>query len=584
MVLDVSLNSKNDASTKESNSSMPGDAGPPKSDSFVKSKSERDPDTKLTFVEKVLEQIWRLKLPFIGHLALQRQIRILFLFLLGSLLFVAFLGTLNRQEDMTSVQSQLLSDVLIHTQRIGKVVPNAIRGDSDAFRKLKESYLELNVDLNLLTPGRNYQGNGVESARAGDLAARTDGEHILSATENAAGTILKLKSELTAFAETVKKLTTSSPGLLKLSEEIAAKKLQLGGSPREVAAANRLTTLVLQLQSGVNEFFTDKGMSSNTIVLLKSETATFSALIDGLLNGSGTLQLAPTKKAEIRKKLNDLKTTFNEYQRSVSMLESHLQSYIAAKQAGQSLLRDNEELRSHLLSVQTNYRNQLDSLSVSNNFSDYFMLTGFAIALLAVSSMALVFLQDSHAFEKEAKLLRVQSEMQKSLAKKRESEAKQVNDQNQAAILRLMNELQEVADGDLTIRATVSEDITGAIADSLNYTVEELRGLIGRITSVAEQVISASNQAEEVSSKLLETFQQQSREINETGNEIITMAGQITRQENVSAEGTVQRIKQILSLTEQSQEGAQHTAQSIHELSALAQELKSAVSRFRVTV
>jgi twitching motility protein PilJ len=61
----------------------------------------------------------------------------------------------------------------------------------------------------------------------------------------------------------------------------------------------------------------------------------------------------------------------------------------------------------------------------------------------------------------------------------KEEEAKATNDQNQAAILRLMNELQEVADGDLTVHATVSEDITGAIADSVNYTVEELRGLVG---------------------------------------------------------------------------------------------------------
>jgi twitching motility protein PilJ len=57
---------------------------------------------------------------------------------------------------------------------------------------------------------------------------------------------------------------------------------------------------------------------------------------------------------------------------------------------------------------------------------------------------------------------------------------KPTNDANQAAILRLMNELQTVAEGDLTQQATVTEDITGAIADSVNYTVEELRNLVAR--------------------------------------------------------------------------------------------------------
>ena len=60
------------------------------------------------------------------------------------------------------------------------------------------------------------------------------------------------------------------------------------------------------------------------------------------------------------------------------------------------------------------------------------------------------------------------------------AKAKRVNDANQAAILRLMNELQSVAEGDLT-QATVTEDITGAIADSVNYTVEELRQLVGSV-------------------------------------------------------------------------------------------------------
>ena len=63
----------------------------------------------------------------------------------------------------------------------------------------------------------------------------------------------------------------------------------------------------------------------------------------------------------------------------------------------------------------------------------------------------------------------------------REQEAKRVNDANQAAILRLMNELQTVAEGDLTQQATVTEDITGAIADSVNYTVEELRTLVSQV-------------------------------------------------------------------------------------------------------
>jgi twitching motility protein PilJ len=73
------------------------------------------------------------------------------------------------------------------------------------------------------------------------------------------------------------------------------------------------------------------------------------------------------------------------------------------------------------------------------------------------------------------------AEAQRHEAERQEQEAKRVNDANQAAILRLMNELQTVAEGDLTQQATVTEDITGAIADSVNYTVEELRSLVAQV-------------------------------------------------------------------------------------------------------
>ena len=87
----------------------------------------------------------------------------------------------------------------------------------------------------------------------------------------------------------------------------------------------------------------------------------------------------------------------------------------------------------------------------------------------------------------------------------------ETNEVNQAAILRLMNELQEVADGNLTVQATVSEDITGAIADSVNYTVEELRGLVGRINNTAEQVNTASTQARDIATRLLTASEAQSQ-------------------------------------------------------------------------
>src|SRR5690606_2417175 len=85
--------------------------------------------------------------------------------------------------------------------------------------------------------------------------------------------------------------------------------------------------------------------------------------------------------------------------------------------------------------------------------------------------------------------------------------------QTQQAILRLMNEMGDLADGDLTIRATVSEDITGAIADSVNYTIEELSVLVRRINDAATRVTAATQSAQQTSNELLAATEKQAQEI-----------------------------------------------------------------------
>ena len=89
-----------------------------------------------------------------------------------------------------------------------------------------------------------------------------------------------------------------------------------------------------------------------------------------------------------------------------------------------------------------------------------------------------------------------------------------------------MNELQSVAEGDLTQETTVTEDITGAIADSVNYTVEELRQLVG---SVQTQRPRGPNdcQVDSTSTELLAASTEQLREIRETGRSVLDMATRI---------------------------------------------------------
>ncbi|HJW56674.1 MAG TPA: methyl-accepting chemotaxis protein [Burkholderiaceae bacterium] len=536
-----------------------------------------------TLIGDVLERSGDIHLPLIGKFPLQQQVRILLAMLGGALLLGGFFVWLNADfSNLTSTQTQIAGDALMHSQRIGKAAPNAIQGNPEAFKQLEESRQEFNRDLAVLSKGGNYQGRTIDTPNGQMAALLQDVQKVWIDSDKAAQTILKLKKELTGFGTTLQQLSTISPTLLELTEQISTLKVQSGASPREISAAGQLVMLTQRLGRSANEFLTSEGVNPETAFLLGKDTNTFRDITEGFLNGSDVLRLSPTKDQDTREKLIELQTAFGEYQQSVATILGNLQNFIGAKHSEQLIFTDNEMLKQRLSTLQKNYRAEQDSL----NWAFWAMLASAAFALVSAIGIALVLLQDSRNRTKESELRRQEAEAQRLQAIRQEEETKAANNQNQAAILRLMNELQEVADGDLTIQATVSEDITGAIADSVNYTVEELRGLVGRVTNTAEQVTFASNQAQNISSELLIASQKQSYEIQATGQAVLEMAMQITdvsksanesadvaRQSVVAADEGAKAVENAIKGMDEIREQIQETSKRIKRLGESSQEI-----------
>ncbi|WP_151445450.1 methyl-accepting chemotaxis protein [Lacisediminimonas profundi] len=520
-------------------------------------------------------QAGEVRLPIIGELPVQKQIRVLLMALGGSLVLGAvFVWVSANKSTLTSSQTQVAGDALMHSQRIGKATPNAIQGNVEAFRQLDDSRKELNADLDALQKGGTAQGRDIDPLSSDALAILNESRKLWTNSDKAAATILKMRGELTGFGATLKKLNEISPSLLELSEQIVALKAQTGASAREISAAGQLVMLTQRLGRSANEFLTSEGVNPETAFLLGKDTNTFRDITEGFLNGSEALRLAATKDQETRDKLTELQNVFAEYQKSVASILGNLQNFIAAKQAEQLIFTENEALKDRLAKLQRNLREEEDSFS----WAFYAMMLAALVALLSAAGVAVAMLQDSRVRASEADLQREEADRQRLVALEHEEEAKRTNDQNQAAILRLMNELQEVADGDLTIQATVSEDITGAIADSVNYTVEELRGLVGRVTRVAEQVTSASDQAQSISTGLLDASQKQSREIQETGQAVLTMAAQITdvsRSANESAEVA----RHSVNAAEQGALAVENAIKGMNEIREQIQETSKRIKR-----
>ena len=528
-----------------------------------------------TFIGDALEKGGDIRLPLIGKLPLQRQIRILVITMVISLLLSAVFVWLNaKQSTLISTQAQISGDVLMHSQRIGKAAPNAIYGKPAAFNQLEESRKAINANLDTLQKGGTYLGRDIATPSAALIPVLDATRKTWANTNTASDTIIKSKSILSGFRENLESMNLLSNPLVSLTDEISTQKVQSGASPSAIFASGQLIMLTQRLGRSASEYMTPEGINPEKAFLLSKDANTFRDLVEGFINGSDMLKLTATKEPTIREKLLELQKVFNDYNKNVSDILDKLPQFAAAKEAEQLIFNQNEDLKEKISKLEKTYTSQQDS----TNISFWLLLVSAAIALLAATGIALVLLQDGRNRAKEANQRRQEADAQMLLAQKQEEQANAVNEQNQAAILRLMNELQEVADGDLTVQATVSEDITGAIADSVNYTVEELRGLVGRVTNTAVQVTNASSQAQNISDDLLEASHQQAQEIVDAGKAITTMANDITEVSR-SANESAEVARQSVTAAEQGSQAVQNTIKGMNEIREQIQETSKRIKR-----
>jgi len=152
------------------------------------------------------------------------------------------------------------------------------------------------------------------------------------------------------------------------------------------------------------------------------------------------------------------------------------------------------------------------------------------------------------------------------------------NRHNQDAILQLLDEMGDLADGDLTVTATVTEDITGAIADSVNYTIDALRDLVENINSTTVHVSSAAQETQATAIHLTDASEHQTQQITEVSTAISEMAGSIEQvSQNASQSSDV--AKQSVQLATQGTEAVRKSITGMDTIREHIQETSKRIKR-----
>jgi twitching motility protein PilJ len=151
------------------------------------------------------------------------------------------------------------------------------------------------------------------------------------------------------------------------------------------------------------------------------------------------------------------------------------------------------------------------------------------------------------------------------------------NERNQQAILRLLDEISGLSQGNLTVTATVTEDMTGAIADSVNVAIESLRTLVGTINHSSVQLDDAARQTQALAQHLAKASTAQSRQIGSATESIGTMAGSI---EEVS--GNAERAADVARYSvEVAGKGGGAVRRSIEGMDSLRETIQDTAKRIK---
>lgn len=475
----------------------------------------------------------------------------------GLVVLLLVIATLVSQDIRSSAHGtaylSAAGEMRMLSQRLAKASSLALQGNPTAFAQLKESRETFSRLLQQLTAGGQIGDISVPASPASvqsELSALA--EHWAKIEKDTA-TLIAQEKNLVGLGKNVASIDGRNPELLELTEQVATLKLQGGAAARDIAAANQLVMLTQRIAKNASAMLGGDTINPEVAFLLGKDTNAFKEILDGLLEN-------PSTPADTKEKLNQLAAVFKDYRDAISGILGNMQPLVLAKQAGARIFRDSDKLLVEADALTAAYQREYGSRGLF--IASITLLTALAVAALVW--LGKIYLDDTRRRAEESERQRLASET--------------TNRQNQEAILRLMNELGDLADGDLTVTATVSEDITGAIADSINYTIEELRVLVGRINDAANRVTQATEIARQTSAELLEAAEKQASEIGAAGSSALDMA-QSMNAVSGHASQSAQVARASLEAAEKGAAAVQDSIRGMNEIREQIQETSKRIKR-----
>jgi twitching motility protein PilJ len=472
--------------------------------------------------------------------------------ILGSLIFLIltiFLGYRlwkNSQDDLTNVQNirefkAASANALFFSTKV-------VTGDSSAIDPLVVTFKSLDERLGEMQNVDDYTKDRLNeefSQINGLWRNLKQNADVTSEIEFSVNLVNALRSHLDRAA---------SEADLLFSESI--EELTLAKAPEyQVNRIKRLEQLIRAMVNDIDRFKTEIKPDRSQVEKLQADVRSYEEDYNILMFGLNEGNLRPVTNPNVRTRLEQVNSLVEAISSSSSDSKPFypsIEKILLAREAGQGIQTSFGSLQSILSEMEEKI----------NNFSQdrfpklYHVITS---AVLLFACIILLILQQRVTARKE-------------LAKEHEE-----SQRTQAAILRLLDELVDLADGDLTISATVSEDFTGAIADSINFTIDQLRQLVSRINSTAVEVSQAAQSTQQTALHLAEASDHQAQEIAGASAAINEMAVTIDQVSANASESALVAGKSVSIANN----GAKLVQNTIHGMDTIREQIQDTSKRIK---
>ena len=401
------------------------------------------------------------------------------------LLFANF-AYINTQSNYDTEYIGHAGELRVLSQRIAKNSTEAAAGTAEAFALLRDARNDFQTRWGYLTDGNEETGlpAAPESLQPQIAVVQQDWDTLRQNTDAILAneqTVLSLHQVAATLAETI-------PQLQVEYEEVVDILLESGAPAAQVSVAQRQSLLAERILGSVNKVLAGDQDSVQAADMFGRDASLFGRVLAAMLEGNAAMEITQVSDEEALERLAEISELFEFVSGSVDEILETSPELFQVRESANVIFTVSQTLLDKASDLAVGF----DDLATGRAINTLF---GYVLGALALGSIILIGLV----------MVRETNRRLASTAEK--------NERNQAAILRLLDEIADLADGDLTVAATVTEDFTGAIADSINYSIDQLRDLVATINLTAVQVAGAAQETQATAMHLAEASEHQAQEI-----------------------------------------------------------------------